>query len=922
MTALRHLFLSAAVFLAVALAFAGGVLSPLDHRLSDLRFLLSKRPPTADVVLVDIDAKSLAAVGEWPWPRRMHAAIIDALLRDGAAEVAFDVDFSANSDPADDLAFEEALKRADGSVILATFRQALINSGGGTAVHVNAPLPRFAQYAWPAAVNVQLAADGKVRQFSTGETLDGEMVPSMPAVLTSHSGRLNGDFLMDFGIDATKIDRISASDLLAGNVAAKRVAGKDVIIGASAVELHDLFQVPVYGVVSGSTIEALGAELMLQGRMLQRPGVLTTLGGLLIVALGAFALRRLGWTVRLALYALAALCIEATAALVQARWPVALDTSATQAGLILFALVTLVLEINFRRILLMITGTEAQNAQTILSRIVEDSVAGLVIVDEDDVIHAASRSAASILFPRSDIALVGARAADVLPAPFFQAIDACRAHPSATPETHEITCRPDAGEERILEYVVRPSRLSGGINKEGVRLPDRLVVSLTIVDVTERRLAEKELNRLARFDVLTGLPNRNQFRERLSASLSGESADRKSPVVMFIDIDRLKNVNDTLGHGIGDLLLKAVAARLKALVGPDGLAARLGADEFGVIETRLQSGDEAAAFAEALLRRLGEPYLVEEHRLIVGMSIGISAPVGDASECLKQADLALYRAKEAGGNTFRVYQEGMEGDLKARQVLERDLWDAFDREQFELRYQPQVDLQSGAIIGAEALVRWRHPERGFVSPAEFVPIAEAIGLIEPLGTWVLRKACHDAMRWPKPIKVGVNVSPAQFVRGDFLAVVKSALAESGLPPDRLDLEITKSLFIGEKSSAQDIILALKEFGVSFSIDDFGTGYSSLSYIRKFPVQKIKIDQSFVAGLPFSSDSLAIVHAVTALAESLGMRVIAEGVETTEQANVLRRLGCAEGQGYLFGKPLTFNDINEALGDETMRKVSA
>jgi EAL domain-containing protein (putative c-di-GMP-specific phosphodiesterase class I) len=264
----------------------------------------------------------------------------------------------------------------------------------------------------------------------------------------------------------------------------------------------------------------------------------------------------------------------------------------------------------------------------------------------------------------------------------------------------------------------------------------------------------------------------------------------------------------------------------------------------------------------------------------------------------------------------------MEADLRSRQMLELGLWDAFDQGQFELHYQPQVELSTGEVIGAEALLRWRHPTRGFVSPMEFIPVAETIGLIEHLGNWVLRQACLDAMRWPKPIKVGVNVSPAQFARGDFLAAATATLAETELPPARLDLEITESLFIGEKAAVGDAILALQALGVSFSIDDFGTGYSSLSYIRKFPVQKIKIDKSFTSGLPFDQDSLAIVRAFVALAESLGVRVNAEGVETVEQSNALRLLGCVEGQGYLFGKPMTSDELTRMLSGENTEKLSA
>jgi EAL domain-containing protein (putative c-di-GMP-specific phosphodiesterase class I) len=289
---------------------------------------------------------------------------------------------------------------------------------------------------------------------------------------------------------------------------------------------------------------------------------------------------------------------------------------------------------------------------------------------------------------------------------------------------------------------------------------------------------------------------------------------------------------------------------------------------------------------------------------------------------MKRADTALYRAKAMGGNALEIYESSMETALVARQTLEVELWDALEKEQFELHYQPQVDLGSQEIVGFEALVRWRHPTRGLVSPAEFVPAAEAVGLIEPLGAWVLRRACADAVGWPKPVKVAVNVSPVQFTRGDLRETVLAALAGSGLPASRLELEITESLFVNESKHIGDVMESLLAAGLSFAIDDFGTGYSSLNYIRRFPVRKLKIDRSFVSAGPFDNGTVAIIRAVCAMADGLGIVVNAEGIETIEQAMFLRLLGCREGQGYLFGRPVPVSDAERMLKEGQPQRLSA
>ena len=578
----------------------------------------------------------------------------------------------------------------------------------------------------------------------------------------------------------------------------------------------------------------------------------------------------------------------------------------------------------------MISRTETRNVRTILDQVIADNFAGVIVVNADGTIRTASRSAARVL-GLSVWPLEGERLEGIVPPPLSSAVEAALKddEPAAAHQPQEIRHTRADGDARVLEFVVTPSRLGGGLTTEGAELPDRIVATLTFVDVTDRRMAEERVAYLARFDTLTGLPNRNHFEEKLEAALDHCRKTGECCAVLFFDLDRFKAVNDTLGHEFGDRLLTAVARRLAEVVRsrPNGdIVARFGGDEYAVLMAGPVTAAEAGGLAERLIAAVGQPFELDGHRLIIGLSVGIALPRRpntDVGTLMKNADAALYRAKASGGDAFRVFDDSIETAIRKRRELEVELWDAFDRGEFEVFYQPQVDIADRRIVGVEALLRWRHPERGHVSPAEFVPVAEAVGLIEPLGLWILERASAEVAQWPVPVKVAVNVSPVQFARGDLAASVEMALVRSGLAPERLNLEITESLFLQENKAVGETIERLRAHGISFAIDDFGTGYSSLAYLRKFPVEKIKIDQSFVRGLPNDEESAAIVRAVCTLAAGLSISVNAEGIETEEQAIMLRRYGCAEGQGYLYGRPQPAARLVEMLEAQAgLRKRSA
>jgi diguanylate cyclase (GGDEF)-like protein/PAS domain S-box-containing protein len=433
----------------------------------------------------------------------------------------------------------------------------------------------------------------------------------------------------------------------------------------------------------------------------------------------------------------------------------------------------------------------------------------------------------------------------------------------------------------------------------------------TYEDITERRRAESQIAYMAHHDSLTDLANRVLFRERLDQALASSQRRGTSIAVLFLDLDRFKDVNDSLGHETGDVLLKAVAERLQSCVRDGDVIARLGGDEFAVLQAAVHEPHDCASLAARIINAVGEPYDLDGQEVVIGTSVGIALNVEGRlapDQLLKHADLALYRAKADRRGTYRFFEPEMDAQLQARRILEADLRKALGNDEFKLVYQPQVNIRRNEIAGFEALLRWHHPERGIVSPVEFIPVAEDIGLISSLGEWVIEQACMEAAKWPHGIKVAVNLSPVQFRNRTLVPCVGKALARSGLAPDRLELEITESVLLQDNDTTVATLHALRELGVGIAMDDFGTGYSSLSYLRSFPFDKIKIDQSFVRELTSRADCLVIVQSITRLGSSLGMITTAEGVETEEQYQQLRAAGCTEVQGYLFGRPQPADEL--------------
>ncbi|WP_269716039.1 EAL domain-containing protein [Caulobacter sp. NIBR2454] len=456
----------------------------------------------------------------------------------------------------------------------------------------------------------------------------------------------------------------------------------------------------------------------------------------------------------------------------------------------------------------------------------------------------------------------------------------------------------------------RPSDLLRGfiVHDQGRYLGVGTVIALL-------RAANRAFVQLAHYDPLTDLPNRVLFHKQLREALARADRGASQVAVLCIDLDRFKTVNDTLGHAVGDELLQAAGQRLRSCVREGDTVARLGGDEFAIVQNGVTGPDDARHLAARIVETMSAPLTLHGHNVVAGASVGVAvAPLDgrEPDELLKKADMAMYRVKGEGRRGFRFFEPAMDEVLQSRRRLELDLRRALEMGEFELRYQPLYDLASERVTGCEALLRWRHPERGLVSPADFIPLAEEIGLIVPLGEWVLRQACAEAAGWPAGISLAVNLSPIQFRDRTLLDTVKAALDASGLSPRRLQLEITESVLLADNAANLALLHDLRRLGVLIAMDDFGTGYSSLSYLRSFPFDKIKIDQTFVRDIPRDADALSIIRTVADLGERLGIVTTAEGVETAEQFEALRNQGCREIQGYLISPPKEAADIMTLL----------
>jgi diguanylate cyclase (GGDEF)-like protein/PAS domain S-box-containing protein len=543
-----------------------------------------------------------------------------------------------------------------------------------------------------------------------------------------------------------------------------------------------------------------------------------------------------------------------------------------------------------------------------LNQILDHIPSQITVKDVRDRRYVLANSVAEAHFGRSRTEIVGRTAKDLFPtlsAETIAADDEKLLHTDGLFKDEHLWESQALGKRYITSTRIGIRDNTGDI---------RYIVNV-VNDVTDRRHADEKIAHLAHYDPLTNLPNRVLFREQIERELQGVSRGGQF-ALLYIDVDEFKGINDSLGHHVGDELLKAVAGRIKACIRETDLIARLGGDEFAVIRTGVKNANDVLDFVKRLHETIRQPYRCLGHHLSSDASIGIAMAPQDGTDLdtlIKNADLAMYGAKADGRRTHRFFEPEMDASAKARLTLEQDLRQALGDGGFEIHYQPLVDLKSDRVTGCEALLRWRHPERGMISPADFIPVAEDTGLIVELGEWVLRTACAEAAQWPHYVRLAVNVSPVQLKEPTLSLRIASALAASGLPANRLELEITEAVLIRDDDTALAILHEVRKLGVRIALDDFGTGYSSLSYLKRFPFDKIKIDRCFVADMTEADGSSAIIQAVVNIAASRNMTTVAEGVETQLQKELLRALGCTQMQGFLFSGAKPGADVRKLLG---------
>jgi diguanylate cyclase (GGDEF)-like protein/PAS domain S-box-containing protein len=904
------------VVIALAVVLSTGWHGALRHAITDLRFNWHSRSATGNVVVVAIDAPSIDQIGVWPWPRSLHAELLHRLEAAGAQDVALDIDFSSPSDPTSDEAFLAALREVGGSTILPSFKQPTPNSG---AVHINRPLKSFGNQSWPAVVNVAVESDGLVRRYPVVEKLgDDVQMPSMAVVLAGQNANRRPPFLIDFSIQAASIPSVSYVDVLRGNSAAlDKLRDKKVIVGATALELGDRFSVPNGRILAGPVLQALAAESVLQNRMLRWTSNVGMFAGLgVICLLMMYSWRRVGPGVRVATLISAGVGIELTAVLVQERWPLVIDTSLLHIAIIAYLTAIALDEIDFRSLL-------GRIAESRFHRIAMALGDGLVCTDEDHRITVWNPGASAIF---------GYMPAEMIGRPFETL---CAIPVEAGTKTFAIR---DAARQALLvpggavvvefegrrkngETFAVEASFSGWQGTEGFQY------GAILRDISVRKREAERVKYLAEYDALTGLANRNTLHAKLAALIS--AAERRSEVALLVlGLDGFQRINDMLGHSAGDLVLRAVAQRLRVEAGDKALVARLSGDEFAIALDCAEAGETIAAFAERMIHAFEAPLVTGTRQHRVKISIGVAVYPeggGNADDLLSNGHLALTKAKLTRRGSHVIFESAIREELESRLTLESELALAADRGEFELFFQPQVRLVDGSLIGAEALIRWRHPVRGYVSPAEFMPVVNTSALSERIASWVMETAGRQARAWElsgNSVRVAINLSPSQLHSGDLAHSVEELLRTTGLTPSLLELEVTEDILLHDESRVLDMFKRIQQLGVRILFDDFGTGYASLSYLKKFPLDGLKIDRSFVLDLLTDSDDAAIVGSTIGLSKQLGLTVVAEGIENRATADFLVSMGCEEGQGYFFGRPMPAEAFEKQFLAAELEAVSA
>lgn len=871
-----------------------GYLTPFEQRAADARARILQHEVDTDIVIVGIDARSLADLQQWPWPRRYHARVLERLAEAKPRRVFADIDFSARTQAEDDAALASALARFDDRpVILPVFFQR--STGAASERTITQPLEGLREHAALAGVNFLQDADSLVREAATAWDIDGVTFPSAVAAVagTAPTQRV---VPIDYSISPASFDFISYVDLLAGRVTEADLRGKTVMIGATAVELNDMLPVPVYRFQPGVVVQALAAQSLREGALYRMPEWLNTCILAALAVLGAVFFSSNAWRRNLLVLgaSLATLCALNLYAYSSHRLMLELIPLLLVPGGAFLVATLRSLDQETLRALAYALGIRRRDA--LLGSIIESSTDCIVCINQSGRIEMANAAGAR-LFGCEPADLVGTSLSRFVPVIGV---------PSDSPEAFADLCG-RVSEQHALR--LDGSELPIEISISPVHIPDERLYTVIVRDITERKAQQRKLHYQATHDPLTALPNRAALTTHLERSLARSPAE---PVaLLMLDLCRFKEVNDTLGHDIGDRVLCEVARRFEAVTRP-GLVARIGGDEFTVVlDAALDAAMSRAAIidvCEALHDSLRAPISAAGIAIDIGVSIGIALFPDDAADAvtlLRRGDVAMYLGKRRGSN-WEFYDPSCDQNTVRRLAMVSELRSAIANGRLNLFYQPQVTLANGRSESVEALLRWKHPEYGAVSPAEFIAIAESTDLIRPLTEWTIQQALTQAAQWRRTSftpRIAVNLSARLLQDVDFPALLRSLLENHQVPAHALELEITESAMMQDPTRALRVIREIHQLGVFMSVDDFGTGFSSLAYLRDLPVHALKLDKSFVQRMHERAEDRSIVNSTVRMAHELGLQVVAEGVETDWAAQYLASAGYDYAQGYLYSPAL-------------------
>ncbi len=889
------------IIASIILLFIIDFVTPLRDMANDWRFNWFQRDTTDNLVLVAIDARSIDAIGVWPWPREVHANLIEALDEAGATDIVFDIDFSARSTPEADRRLAEAFGGAKAGIALPIFAQPAIDDDGATILHINRPLPEFELRAWTVLVNMIPDADGVIRRYPITGDLNGKKLPSLGGYLSGFESVGDAPVTIDFSIRPNTFTVVSAIDILNHRAEAlETVAGRAAIIGATAIELGDRFNVPGGNIIPGAVLQMLAAETLIQGRTLETiPGWLF---GICLALLMTVTVRF--WKHRFmfrhtAILLGISIAIETSAVLVQAHFALVIETAFAHVMILVYLAALAIDEIGFGRLI-------ENSAQQRFDQIAMSIGDGLICTNASGEVTVWN-SAASRIFGHGAREMIGMPISRVIgesDGRDAKATDASFLHRITPGEALECTAVRVTGEVFPIELC-----LSQWETPEA-----SLQYGIVVRDITVRKREAERIRRLAEYDTLTNVANRNKMNDFLQKALGAPEAE-SSIALIAIDLNGFKEINDSFGHSVGDKVLGFVAETLTGLVDSSDLIARLGGDEFAVVLREPEGEERAEILARQFLRILEErPLEILGRPLLFSASLGIARYPQDSSsvsELLNNADLAMYRAKAGNADGFSTFDQELRKKVDDRRALEAELGEALVRGEFVLYFQPQVDLADNAIIGAEALIRWDHPTRGLLPPAAFIEIAIESAHAAAIAQWTIEEACRQGAQWVAaglPLRIGVNLAPLQVRSGDLTSTVLDILHTTGLPPHLLELEVTENILLADDERTIETFAALRRAGIRIAFDDFGTGYASLTHLRRFPIDCLKIDRSFVMEIEKNPQDSVIVRSVIDLTRALGISVIAEGIEDAPAANLLKDMGCREGQGYFFGRPMTASNL--------------